>query len=1000
MSGVTYRIGPVTIDRARLAIRDASGVIAVEPKVLDCLLHLVEHRDRVVSKDELLASFWPPHVTESVLPRCIAKIRKALGALGAEPIRTVHGRGYQLAVPVVVETVDDRAAEARPVRGAPDREPAPAARGGRDARGTVLVGRADALSRLDATWEAVERGESRVAIVVGDPGIGKTRVAAAAATRAAARGARTIAAHCMDGGVVPPFWPWIELLRSAGAPVPPGLAAPEVGAPTPEARFRLFDDVIAALLPAGGAPTAVLIDDLQWADEGTLALVAHAAGQLRRAPALILVTVRSDPSPPAGLRRALEALRRTPGAERIELGALAVADVAELVQRVLDRVDEAVARRVHERTGGNPLFVEELLRAAHGRGVAPDVVAVPQGVRSAIELQLEPLGDDARRVLALAAIAGSQVELATLAAASGLGHDAAAAIVDRAADAGLARWIADDRVGFRHDLVREALAEATSRVERRAHHRAIAEALARAPSDDPARLEAIARHLAAAGDEHAAAARDHAVRAAEHARASLAYESAAALLQLALEASERAAPEDDATRADLLVRRAEALAVGGDESGARAACSRAADLARRAGRADLLARAGLGMGAAVERLRIPDDEQRRALDEARAGLDADGDAALRALVLSRLANLPPAVEDVALRRRLAADAVDLARTTADRRALSIAIQASIVALWGPDGLAPRAALADELETLAAASDDPGVLAAARDARVAVLLSRGDQLGARHELTELGRLAARLRRPSLSFRVAWLHASAALTEGRFDAAAEHIADAQERADRLGDPFAQLLGALLRANLAYEQGRWDDVALVPEAMSAVYPWAGRVRVALGADVLWQRGEHRDAEAMLGTMPIAEMRAIPRDEHWLTILAVLAMVSVRVGDLARAAAIEEMMLPYEDNHVYNDVLGTNRGSAAFYTGVLAGGLGRWDDALARLSRARAANLGAGIEPGVVRCDIQTGVVLRARGGPGDLERARELGQAAVAACRRLRLAGQLGHALALVR
>ena len=547
-----------------------------------------------------------------------------------------------------------------------------------------------------------------------------------------------------------------------------------------------------------------------------------------------------------------------------------------------------------------------------------------------------------------------------------------------------------ERVTLRHDLIREAIASSIALDDRRELHMAIAQALrSRGP------LARVAHHLFLAGPDAAGEARTVAERAAEHALSEMAYEQAAELLELALSAigSSPSDPEVSASeRAELLLARAEALRLGGKEQDARACSIEAAELARQEGSYDLLARAALALGTDVERERIGDDEQRRLLEQARDGLDQSQEPGLSALLLGRLANLPPHVDDVQRRQSLSAEAVALARRANNPRVLAQALRAHLVALWGPDGLDERVVVAEELVGLAERGGMLDERATARDAMALVSLARGDQLAARHQLSELEKITSALARPGRQFRLHWLHTSAAITEGRFDDAERHLGEAKRLAFELGDPFAQLLTILLGASLDYDRGRWDGVAVVPEALATVYPWAGRIRIALGADVLWRKGKQDEARQMVASMSLRELSAIPKDEHWFVVMALLSMAATRLGDRERAARLLELLEPYADRHVFNDMMGTGRGPARFYLGVLARGLERYEEGLEHLRAARQHNLRAGIEPGLVRCDVQTAKILLARDAPGDREDARRLHADAIEKARRLDLGSQV--------
>lgn len=240
-----------------------------------------------------------------------------------------------------------------------------------------LIGREPALAALRAAVSAVssaELGRGQFLLIAGEPGIGKTALLAEAAAEAAASGARVLWGQSWDTDGAPPYWPWVQILRvaiAAGAdpgdavqllpePASTGLPAdrPEPGADAAQARFRLFDGVVRCLAGlAAHRPVLVVLDDLHWADEGSLRLLEFAARHLAASRVLLLGAYRDE--------EATERLRRLAGtAARVTPPGLSCAEVAGLMREVAASVPpESVAVDVWRRTGGNPFLVRELTSA-------------------------------------------------------------------------------------------------------------------------------------------------------------------------------------------------------------------------------------------------------------------------------------------------------------------------------------------------------------------------------------------------------------------------------------------------------------------------------------------------------------------------------------------------------------------------------------------------------------------------------------------------------------
>ena len=247
----------------------------------------------------------------------------------------------------------------------------------------VLHGRrAELRELLDAAAAAIKGGRGLTALIGGDAGIGKTRLAAEVAERLRAEGIAVAWAACPRDRGAPPFWPWAQLLERLGRPE--ALAAPDQTAPD-HARFLVVEAVTAALEAV--APVLLVLDDLHWADDGSLYLLS-ALGAHIAAPVLVLGTYRD--TEPGGVA-AIAAERRLilSGLSVDELGPA----VAELTGEILAT---GLLGPLHRRTGGNPYFAAEvvrLLRAEGGlaQGRLQSVGGVPAGVRSVLERRLERL---------------------------------------------------------------------------------------------------------------------------------------------------------------------------------------------------------------------------------------------------------------------------------------------------------------------------------------------------------------------------------------------------------------------------------------------------------------------------------------------------------------------------------------------------------------------------------------------------------------------------------
>ncbi|WP_239313665.1 BTAD domain-containing putative transcriptional regulator [Plantactinospora mayteni] len=377
----------------------------------------------------------------------------------------------------------------------------------------ALVGRVGTIAVLRQTVELAFTGGTGLALVEGEPGIGKTRVLEELVGEAERRGALIAWGRCLPDDATPSMWPWMQAARALLGEMPPEWQADRLGVPVdtrggepavPEvpdrgARFRLFER-LAALIGrvAAARPVVLVFDDLQWADGASLEMFRHLAARLSAGTVVVGALRDRAPVPGPDLARMLAAASRLPDHRRIRLAPLRPADVAELVHlETGHRPEPAVARAVHARTGGNPFFVRELARfLTDGGPPAADGAVrcgVPSTVRDVVRARTDGLDPDSRDLLRIAALIGADVDLALLARAAGIDGQTCLDRIEPLEALGLLEPRDPYTVHFPHDLVRESVAAATPQRRVADLHLRIADALDRS---DAGRL---AHHLWAAG---------------------------------------------------------------------------------------------------------------------------------------------------------------------------------------------------------------------------------------------------------------------------------------------------------------------------------------------------------------------------------------------------------------------------------------------------------------------------------------------------------------------
>src|SRR6266704_3772927 len=438
--------------------------------------------------------------------------------------------------------------------------------------GSVFVGRQRELEECREGQDDAVAGRGRSFLVVGEAGIGKTRLVEELAREAAERGHLVLWGRCWEGEGAPPYWPWIQVIRAylriahseglpriaagAGAPylaqlVPElgGLqsAAPSVPPQSEHARFYLFDAVATFLQSRPDhAPLVLVVDDLQWADTPSLLLLQFLVHEQRDTAMLVVATYRElEARQNPHVADVLGALARD--GRHLPLRGFGDEEVALFIEGKTGRsASAAQVRADHHETEGNPFFVDEIvhLLVAEGALERRDAtiarkLPVPQGVRETIRRRLAPLPMPCRDALTLASVVGREFGLGALQRAYGLGADALLEVLRPAL--GNEILVPDARTAgryrFPHALIRETIYEELGAAERARLHGRIGEVLEALNEMDPTpHLATLAHHfleaVPAGGVEKALT---YSTRAARHAEASLAYEDAAVLFERALE---------------------------------------------------------------------------------------------------------------------------------------------------------------------------------------------------------------------------------------------------------------------------------------------------------------------------------------------------------------------------------------------------------------------------------------------------------------------------------
>jgi len=1001
-------------------LRDGKAV-TLRAKTWAVLHYLVEHAGCLVTKHELLSAVWPKTaVSEATLTVTIGELRAALGDHQNAPryIETVRRRGFRFmarvhstarhqgVVPPSIITVQH-----------------------------PLVGRESQLGWLTERFELARAGQRQVIFLTGEAGIGKTSIVDAF-VRSVVGGsddaAYVASSACVATyGDAEPFMPVFEALAALGrnsgghqviaqlrrhAPavldempdlLPDGTTQPprqpEV---RPAARIlRFVADALEAL--ADMRPLVLVLEDLHWSDPSTVDLLAVSAR--RRAPARLMLIGTYRPADAAISNHPIAQVKAELLSKRlcieIPLDPLSSYSVYEYLRLRLgtapDHLEE-LARLIHQRTEGNPSFVE----AAADKLVAGDLgtqpppiphllqdgatlaAALPIDVGSLVQQQLGALAAADRRVLEIASVVGAEFSASTIAAVSdeesvvidgichrlaGWGHILSRTSSETSPDGALAGQYA-----FRHELVRQELYDRLAVADRaHIHHRVGAYLEGTLRSDVSA--VSLAEHFERAGDT--ARLVTHLQRAADFARHRCAYAEAIRLLQRALDAL----PPDNqpaTLEARWQLQRAvgEAHFLAGEPGRAHEWFALALETARQCGGPDPIAQTVLAYGRTLSARDV--DRGDTLVRLIREGLAAAGDRqdGLRAQLLSRLAyalywraegwSAPGQSE----REMLTREALCLAHALGESRTLAVVLYNRHWSEWSPDNLEERRAIVPKLMELAEAHRDLELLADCHIFQFCNALEAGDRAATEAGAAGLQGIADELAQPWYAYMASVLAASQAQFTGRFAEAHRAMERALALGMSLDEPLAKQVFDAQRLVLAATQGCLVESVKSVRSLVKAFPDYPHYRAVLSW-ILADLGRLDAAQRTLEPLAASDFTHVRRNNLWLGTLVAAACATVRCGDVPRAATLYDHLLPHADRGVTFHLGLGYQGSVARYLAMLAGARGMWEAADDHFHAAVAHDTALGATPWVVQTQLAYVDALLIRRRRGDLQRAREL-------------------------
>ncbi|MDX6717721.1 MAG: hypothetical protein QOH30_4279 [Baekduia sp.] len=868
--------------------------------------------------------------------------------------------------------------------------------------GPFFVGRELEAESLLSAWKQTLEGRRQAVLVAGEPGVGKTRLVHELATTVQQRGATILFGRC-DEELGLAYQPFVEGLAqyvstcdrdvldrhvsAFGGELTrivsdlshrvPGLTEPLRADPEIE-RHRLFEAVADLLtLADDGGGVVLILDDLHWADKGSLLLLRHLLRTADPMSLLLIGTYRdTDLSRTHPLAEMLADLRRHDDVERLMLSGLDAAGVEAFVEAASgQRLNEdglSLARAVHNETEGNPFFVGQVLRhlAESGAifqrdgqwGFDGDVahLGIPEGVREVIGRRLNRLPDAVNRVLRIAAVIGREFDLGLIAEVDELSEDEVVDALETAAGARLVSEVPSklDYFMFAHALVRESLYDELSTPRRIRLHRRVGEALEQRPN---AALAALAHHFceaAVTGETDKAA--EYARRAGEEALTALAHEDAVRHFARGIEVLDEAAIGSTGVRAELLLGLAEALNRDRAPEKARQVATSALEISHALDDAELFGRAALATIVGIPP--TPDAVNGELMEQALDLLD-DADSALRSRLMANLARSISFLTRSERRLQLSADALAMARRVGDEIALVDALSIHHDATWGPDNAEERLAIADEIVSLVEGLYPHG---GGQVYRYSDLMELGDIDGAQGALDSVRTAAERSRDRGMELWADIWQTALALFRGELETSEVGLMTWFSDHRGISDEFAlQVFGAQF-FDLRRAQGRCEEVEPAVRALVTEHPENPAWRAAL-AMLLTELDQPHEVRELFESLAPDNFASIRAETNTYTLNVALATEACAyLGDGERADSLHRALAPYAGSNIVVGVGLVSIGAAARYLGLLSTTAERWDEAETHFQDALAMNERMGARPWLARTAYDYGRMLQLSGRP----------------------------------
>jgi len=991
---VALAFGDFVFDPERQVLRKHGVALKVDPQQLALLACLVARPGKVLTREELLEQAWEGRVvTGGVVSVAVAKLRKVLGgdreADKNTYIENRYGRGYRFAMPVVeVPTLPD----ATP----PDPSP-------HESR-TPLMGRDKLCEHLVRVLQTACSGQGSMCALIGEAGIGKTRLAETLQERAGSLGVRCAWARYAAADGAPPLFAFTRVLRELNLegladevlasldtlgeqqakpsqPAAAGQLSTELMLDARANMHRLLDQIAQSLLRVGAlSPLLIVMDDVHWADAASLRLLSYLLNDLGRMRVLIVVTLRSTSGLDRNDPRHAELLRLLSHrrCERQELLRLSETDVTGYVTAHFGREVPDLSRAVYARSGGNPFYMVELLRPfSDVDPPSSDQLRFPGVALDLMRRRLIDLPEASRAALSVAAVIGHDFDLGLLSRVTGQGAEQLLEALDSslANESIVASSQAPGAFAFAHELIREVLYAELPASERCRLHYQVGQALeARRAAGIQIPSTELAHHFLSAlphGDlryaiNHARAAAGAAMRMAAHVDARL-------LLIRALEAVKFGLDSEPATLTALLLELALCERVLGTP-GYSDHLKRGVALARQHRLGTMLATAGQLLSPGPGLLARP--EASEVLEAALEALPED-DARTRAMVLSHLSWTPPNCMSAERVQSIMSRAEEQLARTSSLDAHAKLRDAQLFFAAGPatqhEAEAVAVAIEEDLRARPELARSARVLAVATS-RFLLALQRGDVPAAERALEQRAQGLSLLNNAEMEWHHARMQLVLRMNHGDFSGVTEELEQLRVRGERMRMQAARALWARDYGQLLYWTG--EPKVLAPHLKSSLgfslndtpLSRSYKLRALVEMELI---SEAREA---LASLTAESLRDLPQDRDYLAVLCQFSMAVAALDSREHADVLYELLAPYPTFYAAS-ISFECVGSVSHFLGQLARVRGDLPKALEHLQHAVAYNDRAELRACAVQSQYELGRLLLAQGELRDPSRARAL-------------------------